>query len=39
MEYSKLANKMLEPKDYPPVDMEKYTKITPVKIVNIPVST
>ncbi|XP_001949045.2 uncharacterized protein LOC100168837 [Acyrthosiphon pisum] len=38
MEYSKLANKMLEPKDYPPVDLEKYTKKTPVKNINIPVS-
>jgi len=38
MEYSKLANKMLEPEDYPPVDLEKYTKKTPVKNINIPVS-
>lgn len=39
MEYSKLANKMLEPADYPPVDMEKYSKTTSVKNINIPVST
>lgn len=39
MEYSKLANKMLEPDDYPPVDMEKYAKPTPVKNINIPVSS
>uniref|UniRef100_A0A2H8TMI7 Microcephalin n=1 Tax=Melanaphis sacchari TaxID=742174 RepID=A0A2H8TMI7_9HEMI len=37
MEYSKLANKMLDPLDYPPVDMEKYTK-TPTTNINIPVS-
>lgn len=36
MEYSKLANKMLKPEDYPPVDMEKYKKI-PVKNINNPV--
>lgn len=36
MEYSKLANKMLKPEDYPPVDIEKYKK-TPVKNINIPV--
>ncbi|XP_022174220.1 uncharacterized protein LOC111036501 [Myzus persicae] len=38
IEYSKLANKMLEPADYPPVDMEKYSKITSVKNINIPIS-
>ncbi|KAL4143649.1 hypothetical protein QTP88_005960 [Uroleucon formosanum] len=37
MEYSKLANKMLKPEDYPPVDMEKYKKI-PVKNINNPIS-
>jgi len=37
MEYSKLANKMLDPDDYPPVDMEKYKK-TPATNINIPVS-
>jgi len=35
MVYSKLANKMLDPEDYPPVDMDKYTK-TPA--INIRVS-
>ncbi|XP_027851704.2 microcephalin-like [Aphis gossypii] len=35
MEYSKLANKILDPIDYPPVGMEKYTK-NPSKIINIP---
>ncbi|XP_060877830.1 uncharacterized protein LOC132950410 isoform X2 [Metopolophium dirhodum] len=38
MEYSKLANKMLKPEDYPPVGLENYTKKTPVKNINIPVS-
>lgn len=37
MEYSKLANKILDPADYPPVDMEKYTR-TPNTNINIPVS-
>lgn len=37
MKYSELANKMLDPVDYPPVDMEKYKK-TPSRIINIPVS-
>ncbi|KAF0741929.1 microcephalin isoform X1 [Aphis craccivora] len=35
IEYSKRANKILDPADYPPVGMEKYTK-TPSKIINIP---
>lgn len=34
MEYSKLANKIQDPADYPPVGMDKYTK-TPLKIFNI----
>lgn len=37
MEYSKLANKMQDPADYPPVGMEKY-KITPSRNIYIPVS-
>jgi len=37
MEYSYSAKKMLDPADYPPVGMEKYTK-TPSRNINIPVS-
>jgi len=37
MEYSRKANKMLDPADYPPVGMDKYTK-TPSRNINIPVS-
>jgi len=37
MKYSELANKLLDPADYPPVGMEKYTT-PPSKVVNIPVS-
>jgi len=37
VEYSKRANKILDPADYPPVGMEKYTN-TPSKLINIPVS-
>ncbi|XP_003244772.1 microcephalin isoform X1 [Acyrthosiphon pisum] len=35
MEYSYLAKKMQDPADYPPVDMEKYTK-TPSRNIKIP---
>ncbi|CAH1733335.1 unnamed protein product [Aphis gossypii] len=34
MEYSRLAKKIQDPADYPPVGMEKYTK-TPSKVVKI----
>jgi len=37
MEYSKLANKIQDPADYPPVGMEKYTT-TPSRKIKIPVS-
>lgn len=37
MEYSKLANKILDPADYPPIGMEKYTK-TPKTNINVPIS-
>lgn len=38
MEYSYSAKKMLDPADYPPVGMEKYTK-TPSRNINIPKRT
>uniref|UniRef100_A0A2S2PST0 Microcephalin n=1 Tax=Schizaphis graminum TaxID=13262 RepID=A0A2S2PST0_SCHGA len=34
MEYSRRANKIQDPADYPPVGMEKYTK-TPSKVIKI----
>ncbi|XP_026819681.1 uncharacterized protein LOC113558423 [Rhopalosiphum maidis] len=37
MEYSRRANKILSPADYPPVGLEKYTK-TPSKVIKIPKS-
>ncbi|XP_060847460.1 uncharacterized protein LOC132927023 [Rhopalosiphum padi] len=37
MEYSRRANKIQDPADYPPVGLEKYTK-TPSKVIKIPKS-